>query len=141
MYSHIKAAEPGPEQMALFYRSLISAPQKRADFFKLLEKKDEALFQQLAVQFADQNRAELVQKVTVECFIADDLCGKKVIHSEMYSKIMAAEHRESKMRLLYTAVNGSKKGKTAFFKLLVQEELPLIQDLAMKQLQLLEACD
>ncbi|XP_035286257.1 uncharacterized protein LOC118234056 [Anguilla anguilla] len=82
---------------------------------------------QQGVQFVDENRAELIKRVTAENGIADALYSKKIVHRELYSHIRAAGTSQERMRLIYWVLNADTK-KVAFLDQLTQEEPYLIQD-------------
>ncbi|XP_041693441.2 NACHT, LRR and PYD domains-containing protein 12 isoform X1 [Coregonus clupeaformis] len=80
-------------------------------------------------QFVDLHMADLIQRVTTVMNIADILLQRGMIHKEMYSNIRAASTSQQQMRLLYEALNGGVKVKSAFFRILLEQQPHLVQDL------------
>ncbi|XP_035286110.1 apoptosis-associated speck-like protein containing a CARD [Anguilla anguilla] len=128
------------KDLAQFCRYLTS-DEPGSTFVQQLKQKNHKLYQRLAVTFVNEHRAELIQKVTTVRSIADALYSKKMVDNELNSQIQAETTSQDKMRLLYKALDSAEAVKAAFFKLLAQEQFPLVQDLAKKKLRQLEACD
>lgn len=81
-------------------------------------------------QFVDKHRAELIQRIIIVMPIADDLLQRCLIHEEVYSNIHATRTSQEQMRLLYEALNsGGVKVKSAFYRILLEQQPQLVQDL------------
>nr|XP_046194480.1 NACHT, LRR and PYD domains-containing protein 3-like isoform X1 [Oncorhynchus gorbuscha] len=80
-----------------------------------------------AAKFVDDNRADLIQRVTMVMPIADKLSQWCMMHKEAYNKIRAARTRQDQMRELYEVLN-TEKVKSAFYRLLRKEEPHLVQE-------------
>uniref|UniRef100_A0A3P9A6G7 CARD domain-containing protein n=1 Tax=Esox lucius TaxID=8010 RepID=A0A3P9A6G7_ESOLU len=80
--------------------------------------------------FVDENRKDLIQRVTIVMTIADDLLQRGMIDQEMYNNIKALRTTQDKMRELYIALNsGGVKVKSTFYTILLNKEPYLVQDL------------
>lgn len=78
----------------------------------------------------DKHRAELIQRIIIVMPIADDLLQRCLIHEEVYSNIHATRTSQEQMRLLYEALNsGGVKVKSAFYRILLEQQPQLVQDL------------
>ncbi|KAG7455042.1 hypothetical protein MATL_G00252240 [Megalops atlanticus] len=91
----------------------------------------QAISREVAAQFVEENRAELIQRVCVVDTIADALQSEKMIHEEVYNKICNAETSQEKMRKLFPGLN-SVTAKAAFFNELLKHERLLLKDLGWK---------
>ncbi|XP_038873506.1 NACHT, LRR and PYD domains-containing protein 12-like isoform X3 [Salvelinus namaycush] len=80
-------------------------------------------------QFVDRHMADLIKRVTIVMPIADNLLQRGMIHEEMYSNIRAASTSQQQMRLLYEALKGGVKVKSAFYRVLLEQQPHLVQDL------------
>ncbi|XP_030282043.1 receptor-interacting serine/threonine-protein kinase 3-like [Sparus aurata] len=80
-------------------------------------------------KFVDDNRATLIQKVTLVVKIAEELGN--MVNPETYDKIAAKETSQDQMRLLYRSVldSGGKKVKAAFYIALKENHKLLVEDL------------
>ncbi|XP_030282045.1 uncharacterized protein LOC115586813 [Sparus aurata] len=78
-------------------------------------------------KFVDDNRADLIQEVTLVVKIAEDL--KDMVNPETYDKIAAKETSQDQMRLLYRSVLDSvgKKVKAAFYDALKRNHYHLVK--------------
>ncbi|KAI1901277.1 hypothetical protein AGOR_G00032660 [Albula goreensis] len=130
LYRQICAAETEEEEMTIFYRALSSGSK---EFFKLWQNKPE--IEKLGAQFVEEHRAELIKKVTSPQIIADALHDKNMVTKDLYSQITAAVTSQEKMRLLSKALNSAAKIRATFFKLLLENEPYLLEDLAQTQLE------
>ncbi|XP_070779704.1 NLR family CARD domain-containing protein 3-like [Enoplosus armatus] len=68
-------------------------------------------------KWVDNNRAKLIQSVTLVMRIADEMVQQKKIHNETYANIKAAGTSQEQMRELYMALT-SVKAKSAFYRIL-----------------------
>ena len=85
---------------------------------------------QEAADFVDDNRAELISRVTEVMPIADELLDQRVIGRETYSNIQAAPTSEDKMRVLYEGLHSAgAQGKLAFYRILQAQQRLLVEDL------------
>ncbi|CAB1313768.1 unnamed protein product [Coregonus sp. 'balchen'] len=85
---------------------------------------------QYGAQFVDNNRENLVKRVTMVMPIVDSLYQKKMIHDEDYSEITAAQTSNAKMRKLYAAlIPGGKVAKSAFYQVLLEQQSLLVEEL------------
>ncbi|KAG9343934.1 hypothetical protein JZ751_013322 [Albula glossodonta] len=83
-----------------------------------------------AVQFVDQHRAELIQRVPTVEPVADNLLSQSHITREECNKITAAQTSQQKMRLIYDFLDcGGDTAKSAFYTILRKEAPHLVQDL------------
>lgn len=74
--------------------------------------------------------AELIQRVIIVMPIADDLLQRRLIHKEVYSNIHATRTSQGQMRLLYEALHsGGVKVKSAFYRILLEQQPQIVQDL------------
>ncbi|XP_064807886.1 NACHT, LRR and PYD domains-containing protein 3-like isoform X1 [Oncorhynchus masou masou] len=81
-------------------------------------------------QFVDKHMAELIQRVIIVMPIADDLLQRHLIHKEVYSNIHATRTSQEQMRLLYEALHsGGVKVKSAFYRILLEQQPQIVQDL------------
>lgn len=84
------------------------------------------------VQFVDEHRAELIQRVTMVMPLADRLRTKGMLHKEAYDEIRAERTSQDKMRRLFTTLDsGGDQMKSFFFSLLQKHERPVLQHLSM----------
>ncbi|XP_044188180.1 NLR family CARD domain-containing protein 3-like [Thunnus albacares] len=67
--------------------------------------------------WVDNNRARLIQSVTLVMPVVDEMLQQRVIHKEMYSNIQAAKTTQEQMRVLYSALT-STKAKSVFSRIL-----------------------
>eukprot|EP00064_Thunnus_orientalis_P019929 superscaffoldBa00005220_g20060 len=67
--------------------------------------------------WVDNNRARLIQSVTLVMPVVDEMLQQRVIHKEMYSNIQAAKTTQEQMRVLYSALT-STKAKSVFNRIL-----------------------
>ncbi|XP_049417647.1 NLR family CARD domain-containing protein 3-like isoform X1 [Epinephelus fuscoguttatus] len=67
--------------------------------------------------WVDNNRAKLIQNVTLVIKIADEMLQRNIMQEEMYSNIEAARTSQEQMRLLYRTLT-SVKAKSAFYNIL-----------------------
>ncbi|XP_042564709.1 NACHT, LRR and PYD domains-containing protein 1 homolog isoform X2 [Clupea harengus] len=85
-----------------------------------------------AAGFVDENRAELISRVTEVMPIADELLSQGVIVRETYSNIDAAPTSEVKMRVLYEGLHSAgAQGKLAFYRILQAQQSLLVEELWM----------
>ncbi|KAG9343933.1 hypothetical protein JZ751_013321, partial [Albula glossodonta] len=83
-----------------------------------------------AVQFVDQHRAELVQRVTQVEPMADALITERLMQEEEYRKITTAGISQEKMRRLYVFLNSvGDTAKQAFYRILKERQPLLVQEL------------
>ncbi|XP_049328385.1 NACHT, LRR and PYD domains-containing protein 1a allele 5-like [Astyanax mexicanus] len=80
-----------------------------------------------AVQFVDEHRTELIQRVRLVTPIADDL--KPFIGEEKYSIITACKTPQEQMRALYDFLSGVERLEKRFYKSLLRHEPHLVEDL------------
>ena len=73
------------------------------------------LFQE--ADWVDNNRARLIQSVTLVMPVADEMLQRCVIHKEMYSNIQAARTTQEQMRVLYDALTTT-EAKSVFSRIL-----------------------
>nr|XP_046271083.1 NLR family CARD domain-containing protein 3-like isoform X2 [Scatophagus argus]XP_046271084.1 NLR family CARD domain-containing protein 3-like isoform X2 [Scatophagus argus]XP_046271085.1 NLR family CARD domain-containing protein 3-like isoform X2 [Scatophagus argus]XP_046271086.1 NLR family CARD domain-containing protein 3-like isoform X2 [Scatophagus argus] len=80
--------------------------------------------------WVDNNRAKLIQSVTLVMVIADEMIQQKIIHNETYSKIKAAGTTQEQMRELYGVLTTT-KAKSAFYRILkdIQPEICESEDI------------
>uniref|UniRef100_A0A673ZYI4 NACHT, LRR and PYD domains-containing protein 1b allele 2-like n=1 Tax=Salmo trutta TaxID=8032 RepID=A0A673ZYI4_SALTR len=82
------------------------------------------------IEFVDEFRPQLIQKVNNVSAIADILFTKGMISEEINANISAALTRQAKMRVIYEALNsGGPHVKAAFFTALKEKEPFLVKDL------------
>ncbi|XP_041927603.1 NACHT, LRR and PYD domains-containing protein 1 homolog isoform X2 [Alosa sapidissima] len=81
------------------------------------------------VQFVDEHRTELIQRVTNVMPLADELHSNGMLHNETYNNIRAERNREEKMRLIFDAVSGVDKKKYFLYTLLQKIEPHLMKEL------------
>ncbi|KAG7458909.1 hypothetical protein MATL_G00225580 [Megalops atlanticus] len=80
------------------------------------------------VEFVDNNKAELIQRVTLVEPLAEAL--GPMIPDEAYSKIRAARTSQEKMRELYDALHeGGPETKAAFYRALCKQNKHLVEHL------------
>ncbi|XP_034030071.1 apoptosis-associated speck-like protein containing a CARD isoform X1 [Thalassophryne amazonica] len=80
--------------------------------------------------FVDEHEAELIQRVRNIGPILDQLLAKGVVNREMYDTIMGLPTSQAKMRAVYNGpLQGGQKCKDIFYKLLLQNESFLVDDL------------
>uniref|UniRef100_A0A672RX81 FIIND domain-containing protein n=1 Tax=Sinocyclocheilus grahami TaxID=75366 RepID=A0A672RX81_SINGR len=81
-------------------------------------------------EFVNTNRHHLIQKVTSVMEIADGLCAKGMITTEMYNEVHVKEPCQNKMRALWKALDSGGPSVTAeFYRLLKEKEPHLVEDL------------
>ncbi|XP_030634338.1 tripartite motif-containing protein 16-like [Chanos chanos] len=84
-------------------------------------------------RLVDEQRAELIQRVTMVMPIADELLSLGMLHEETYSQISAARTSQEKMRELFTALHsGGDRVKSAFYCALRDNQPHLLQGLVTK---------
>ncbi|XP_062378837.1 NACHT, LRR and PYD domains-containing protein 1 homolog isoform X2 [Sardina pilchardus] len=81
------------------------------------------------VQFVDEHRAQLIEKVTNVMPLADRLHSKGMLHAEAYNEIQAERTPEMKMRRIFNAVSGVNQTKALLYKLLQELEPHLMEEL------------
>ncbi|XP_062376302.1 protein NLRC3-like [Sardina pilchardus] len=85
------------------------------------------------VQFVNEHRAELIQKVTSVMPLADKLRSDGMLHDELYSEVMAAGiTRQMKMRLIFEAVSGVDLKKYRLYQRLQEFEPLLMKELVFR---------
>ncbi|KAM9407665.1 uncharacterized protein ACWYII_027502 isoform 2-T2 [Salvelinus alpinus] len=84
--------------------------------------------QQEGAQFIDDHRAELIQRFSPVEPIADVMLSQRLIHSEVYSNILAARTSQDKMRALYEAMS-TQPQKEALYSILVKDYSWVTQDI------------
>ncbi|XP_015235512.1 PREDICTED: protein NLRC3-like isoform X2 [Cyprinodon variegatus] len=67
--------------------------------------------------WVENNRAHLIQSVTLVMPIADQMLQSRIIHKEWYNQIKAATKSQDQMRELFTALNCT-EAKSAFYRIL-----------------------
>uniref|UniRef100_W5MPC8 NACHT domain-containing protein n=1 Tax=Lepisosteus oculatus TaxID=7918 RepID=W5MPC8_LEPOC len=83
------------------------------------------------VEFVDNHRATLIQRVNPVDPIADELLSEKMIHQESYNRVHAATTPQDKMRELYKVLDsGGTTVKNKFYSILQKNYRPLVEDLA-----------
>lgn len=80
----------------------------------LTEEEEEA-------DWVENNRARLIQSVTLVLPIADEMYQQRMIHKEMQANIRAKMTSQEQMRELYTALT-STKAKSAFYRILHESQ-------------------
>ncbi|KAM4717073.1 NACHT, LRR and PYD domains-containing protein 3-like isoform 2-T3 [Anableps anableps] len=76
--------------------------------------------------WVDNNRAELIQSVTLVMPIADQMLQKRIIHKEMYDQIKTTTKSQDQMREIFRALNCT-KAKSVFFRI-IREMQPEIYE-------------
>ncbi|XP_066509759.1 apoptosis-associated speck-like protein containing a CARD [Hoplias malabaricus] len=75
--------------------------------------------QAIWIEFVDEHRAELIQRVSSVMEVADCLQTKKMITEETYSKLQTAKTSQEQMRILYRALaSGGAAVKAKFYQIL-----------------------
>ncbi|KAG7314437.1 hypothetical protein KOW79_021740 [Hemibagrus wyckioides] len=88
------------------------------------------------VDFVNEHRETLIQKVSSVMEIADCLKGKDMISDEMYSKIQEEATPQAKMRELYKHLNsGGRKVKAEFYQILKKKLRYLVEELESGSVQ------
>nr|XP_046161953.1 serine/threonine-protein kinase/endoribonuclease IRE1-like [Oncorhynchus gorbuscha]XP_046161954.1 serine/threonine-protein kinase/endoribonuclease IRE1-like [Oncorhynchus gorbuscha] len=131
MFANISTSKTNPGKMREVYKALQSGgtPLKAA-FYRILLKNERLLVIDLAAEFVDRHRAELIQRVHKVMPIADDLLRRGMINPEVYSNIQTANTSQDQMRELYKAVqSGGPEVKSAFYRILLKEEPHLVINL------------
>ncbi|XP_071002051.1 serine/threonine-protein kinase/endoribonuclease IRE1-like [Oncorhynchus clarkii lewisi] len=131
MFANISTSKTNPGKMREVYKALQSGgtPLKAA-FYRILLKNERLLVINLAAEFVDRHRAELIQRVRKVMPIADDLLRRGMINPEVYSNIQTANTSQDQMRELYKAVqSGGPEVKSAFYRILLKQEPHLVIDL------------
>ncbi|XP_069036231.1 NLR family CARD domain-containing protein 3-like [Lepisosteus oculatus] len=83
------------------------------------------------VEFVDNHRATLIQRVNPVDPIADELLSEKMIHQESYNRVHAAATPQDKMRELFKVLDsGGTTVKNKFYTILQKNYRPLVEDLA-----------
>jgi hypothetical protein len=83
------------------------------------------------IEFVDEFRPQIIQRVNNVFAIADILFTKGMIGEEINANSSAAPTRQAKMRVIYEALNsGGPHVKAAFFTVLKEKEPFLVKDLA-----------
>ncbi|XP_069036234.1 protein NLRC3-like [Lepisosteus oculatus] len=83
------------------------------------------------VEFVDNHRVTLIQRVNPVDPIVDELLSEKMIHQESYSRVHAATTPQDKMRELYKVLDsGGTTVKNKFYTILQKNYRPLVKDLA-----------
>ncbi|XP_065118221.1 NACHT, LRR and PYD domains-containing protein 1 homolog isoform X2 [Paramisgurnus dabryanus] len=89
-----------------------------------------AIIKDTESEFVDNNRDELIQRVTSVMEIADCLRSKKMITDEMWSEVHAENTHRKQMRILYMVlISGGSVVKAEFYKLLKEKEPHLVESL------------
>ncbi|XP_065118222.2 NACHT, LRR and PYD domains-containing protein 1 homolog isoform X1 [Paramisgurnus dabryanus] len=89
-----------------------------------------AIIKDTESEFVDNNRDELIQRVTSVMAIADCLRSKKMITDEMWSEVHAENTHRKQMRILYMVlISGGSSVKAEFYKLLKEKEPHLVESL------------
>ncbi|KAL2078971.1 hypothetical protein ACEWY4_024715 [Coilia grayii] len=84
----------------------------------------------VAAVFVDENRAELIRRVTEVMPVADELFSQRVIGQETYATIQAAATSQGKMRALYEGLHSAgAQGKLAFYRILQAQQRLLVEEL------------
>eukprot|EP00063_Salmo_salar_P083665 XP_014058500.1 PREDICTED: serine/threonine-protein kinase/endoribonuclease IRE1-like isoform X1 [Salmo salar] len=131
MFANITTSKTNQEKMKEVYKALQSGgtPLKTA-FYRILLKNERLLVINLAAEFVDRHRAELIQRVCTVMPIADDLLRRGMIYPEVYSNIQTANASQDQMRELYKAVqSGGPEVKSAFYRILLKQEPHLVINL------------
>ncbi|XP_069036192.1 NACHT, LRR and PYD domains-containing protein 3-like [Lepisosteus oculatus] len=83
------------------------------------------------VEFVDNHRATLIQRVNPVDSIADELLSEKMIHQETYNRVLTAETSQKKMRELYKDLDsGGTTVKNKFYTILQKDYRHIVNDLA-----------
>ncbi|CAB1323202.1 unnamed protein product, partial [Coregonus sp. 'balchen'] len=135
MYNTIRDGRPCQEQMRLLYEVLCSGGTTvKAAFYEILFEKQSHLVQDLGVKFVDEQRAELIQRVTMVIPIVDELIQRNMLQKEMYNTIRDGRPCQEQMRLLYEVLcSGGTTVKAAFYEILFGKQPHLVQDLASEE--------
>uniref|UniRef100_A0A3B4DK53 CARD domain-containing protein n=1 Tax=Pygocentrus nattereri TaxID=42514 RepID=A0A3B4DK53_PYGNA len=76
------------------------------------------------------NRAALVQRVSLVLPLADELLSKRILYNEAYSRIQTQKTPQDKMRMLFSFVeSGGRAAKTAFYLALKRQQPYLMEEL------------
>ncbi|XP_066506324.1 caspase recruitment domain-containing protein 8-like [Hoplias malabaricus] len=82
------------------------------------------------IEFVDENRAKLIQRVSSVMEIADCLKTKKMVTDETYSSLQSAKTSQEQMRILYRALDsGGAAVKAEFYQILKKRECYLLDEL------------
>ncbi|XP_066509771.1 caspase recruitment domain-containing protein 8-like [Hoplias malabaricus] len=82
------------------------------------------------IEFVDENRAKLIQRVSSVMEIADCLKTKKMVTDETYSSLQSAKTSQEQMRILYRALDsGGAAVKAEFYQILKKKECYLLGEL------------